>query len=218
MNILGISASPRKSKSNTLIILKQALTVAEKKGFQTEVIQLCDLKIEFCRHCETCHKKIMDCPIKDDANLLIKKILESEGIIFASPVYIDHITGYLKTFLDRSTHFIHCLRLLGKYTTAVATSGGGPHGIVLDYLKYFSLICGAQYVGGVSTKVPVTEEIKILAEKLGENLSEAIRGKKEFPGQMKEIQSRKSFFKKIIEAHKEGWAGEYNYWKEMGWL
>ena len=218
MKVLGISASPRKNKSNTLLLLKEASSVIGKKGYQMEIIHLCDLKIEFCRHCEACHKKIMDCPIKDDANHLIKKILESDGIIFATPVYIDHITGYLKMFFDRSTHFIHCLRLLGKYTAAVATSGGGPHEMVLDYLKYFSIICGAQYVGGVSTSVPVTQGIRDKAAKVGENLVEAIKNKREFLDQMKEIQSRRSFFKRIIEAHKGEWSGEYNYWKELGWL
>jgi hypothetical protein len=121
-------------------------------------------------------------------------------------------------FFDRSTHFIHCLILLGKYTAAIATSGGGPHEMVLDYLKHYSIICGARYAGGVSTKVPVPEEIKRKAGNLGETLFEAIKSKKAFPDQMKEIQSRKSFFKRIIEAHKEEWSGEYDYWKEMGWL
>ncbi len=218
MRVLGISASPRKNKSNTLLLLKQAFSPIEKKGVQTEIVHLCDLKIEFCRHCETCHKKIMDCPIKDDANSLIKKVLENDGIIFASPVYIDHITGYLKMFLDRSTHFIHCLRLLGKYTAAVATSGGGPHEMVLDYLKHFSIICGAQYVGGVSTNVPVKEEVMKKAENVGENLTEAIKNRTEFPDQMKEIKSHKVFFKRVIEAHKEEWLGEYKYWTEKGWL
>jgi hypothetical protein len=85
-------------------------------------------------------------------------------------------------------------------------------------LKYFSIICGAQYVGGVSTKVAVTGEIKELAEKLSENLFEAIKSCKGFPDQMKEIQSRRSFFKRIIEAHGKEWSGEYLYWKGMGWL
>ncbi len=217
MKVLGISASPRKNRSNTLVLLEQAFSALAKGGLETEIVHLCDLKIEFCRHCEKCHKRSMDCSIKDDAGSLIKKMLESEGIIFASPVYIDQITGYLKTFFDRSTHFIHCLRLLGKYTAAVATSGGGPHAMVLEYLKYYSIICGAQYVGGVSSGVPLSEDIKKLAEKLGRNLSDAIQSKKEFPGQMKEIESRKSFFKKIIEAHREEWSGEYEYWKRMSW-
>jgi len=161
---------------------------------------------------------MMDCPIKDDAHLLLKKMLESDGIIFASPVYINQITGYLKTFFDRSSHLIHCLRLLGKYTGAVATSGGGPHEMVLNYLEHFSTMCGAQYVGGASTTVPVTLEIRDKAVKMGENLAEAIKNKREFPDQMKEIQSRRSYFKRIIEAHKEEWSGEYKYWREMGWL
>ena len=90
--------------------------------------------------------------------------------------------------------------------------------MVLDYLKYFSIISGARYVGGVSTNVPVPEEIKRKAGNLGETLSEAIKSKKAFPDQMKEIQSRRSFFRRIIAAHKEEWSGEYDYWKEMGWL
>jgi hypothetical protein len=107
---------------------------------------------------------------------------------------------------------------LGKYTAAVATSGGGPHEMVLNYLEHFSTMCGAQYVGGVSTNVPVKEEVMKKAENLGENLFEAIKNKTEFPAQMKEIKSRKAFFKRIIEAHKEEWSGEYKYWKEMGWF
>jgi hypothetical protein len=85
-------------------------------------------------------------------------------------------------------------------------------------LKYFSIICGAQYVGGVSTNVPVKEEVMEKAGNLGENLIAAIKNRREFPDQMKEIQSRKIFFKRIIEAHKEEWSGEYKYWKEMGWF
>jgi len=189
MKLLGISASPRKNRSNTFLLLKEVLSGAEKEGEQTEVVHLCDLKIDFCRHCESCHKNLMVCPIKDDAHLLLNKMLESDGIIFASPVYIDNITGYLKTFLDRSTHFIHCQRLLGKYVGAVATAGGGPQQMVLDYIHHYSLVCGAQYVGGVSSVVPVTEEINIRTSELGR-----------------------------IEIHKEEWSAEYDYWREKGWL
>ena len=218
MKLLGISASPRKNRSNTLLLLKEALSAAEKEGGKAEVVHLCDLKIEFCRDCESCHKKVMACPIKDDTHLLLNKMLESDGIIFASPVYIDHITGSLKTLFDRSSHFIHCQRLLGKYIGAVATAGGGPQEMVLDYIHHFSSVCGAQYVGGVSTAVPVTEEIKKRAGKLGGSLAEAIRDKTEFPHEMEEILSRRNYFRRIIEGHKKEWSGEYQYWLERGWL
>ncbi len=218
MKLLGISASPRKNKSNTFLLLNEVLSGAEKEGAQTEVVHLCNLKIGFCQHCESCHKNLMVCPIKDDAHLLLNKMLESDGIIFASPVYIDNITGYLKTLLDRSTHFIHCQRLLGKYVGAVATAGGGPQQMVLDYIHHYSSVCGAQYVGGVSGVAPLAEEIKKKASDLGRDLAQAMRKKTEFPHEMEEILSRRNYFRRIIEIHKEEWSAEYDYWKEKGWL
>ncbi len=218
MKLLGISASPRKNKSNTLALLKEVLSGAEESGGKIEIVHLCDLEIEFCRHCELCHKALMVCPIKDDAHMLLAKMLESEGIVFASPVYIDNITGYLKTFLDRSTHFIHCQRLLGKYVGAVATAGGGPQQMVLDYIHHYSSVCGAQYVGGVSGVVPISEKVENKAKELGKNLTMSIRNKTEFAQEMKEILSRREYFKRVIEFHKEEWSEEYEYWKKRGWL
>ena len=218
VKILGISASPRREISNTSILLKDALSGAEQKGAKTEYIDLCSLKIEFCRACENCHKKIMACPIKDDALFLLNKILESDGIIFGSPVYLNHITGYLKTFLDRSSHFLHCHRLIGKYTAVVATSGGGPQYMVGDYIKEYSISCGAQYVGGVFTKIPITEEVKKQANELGKAIVDVIKEKKEFPEQIQKINSHKEYFKKIIENRKDDWIEEYQYYKDNGWL
>ncbi|MDO9572794.1 MAG: NAD(P)H-dependent oxidoreductase [Candidatus Omnitrophota bacterium] len=218
MKILAILASPRKNKSNTLGLLKEVLSVVGGEGFAEEIIHLCDYKIEFCRHCEACHKNILSCPIKDDVCLLQQKMLEANAIVFASPVYIHHITGHLKNLLDRSSHFIHCQRLLGKYVVAIATSGGGPHEMVLDYMRDYALACGAQYVGGVSSAIPITKEVKNKAKNLGVALVEAINKKKMFPVEQATIQARRGYFKKVIEAMKDDWAGEYRYWKEKGWI
>ena len=218
MKILGILASPRKNKSNTLELLKEVLSAVEGEDFAEEIIYLCNYKIEFCRHCEACHKDILSCPIKDDARLLQQRMLEADAIVFASPVYIHHITGHLKNLLDRSSHFIHCQRLLGKYMAAVATSGGGPHEIVLEYIKQYATACGASYVGGVSTAIPLGKEIKRKAYKLGMDLSEAMEKKKIFPVEQAVIQTQRDYFKKVIAARKEDWPGEYQYWKEKGWI
>lgn len=218
MKILGILASPRKNKSNTLGLLKEVFSAVEGKGSASEIIYLCGYKIEFCRHCEACHKNILSCPERDDARLLQEKMLEADAIVFASPVYIHHITGHLKNLLDRSSHFIHCQRLLGKYVAAVATSGGGPHDMVLEYIKEYALTCGAQYVGGVSGVIPVSEEVKNKAKNLGIDLAEAITKKKMFPFEQAAIQARREYFKKVIVAMKDDWVGEYQYWKEKGWI
>jgi len=53
---------------------------------------------------------------------------------------------------------------------------------------------------------------------LGRNLVQAMRNKTEFPHEMEEILSRRNYFRRIIEIHKEEWSAEYDYWRENGWL
>lgn len=218
MKILLISASPRKEKSQTFILAKEVLKGASLRGAKTETIHLCNLKIGFCRHCESCHMNIMRCPVKDDAMPLLGKMLESDGIIFASPVYIHQITGYLKMLLDRSSHLIHCQRLEGKYVSAVATAGGGPQDGAVEYLKNYALICGAQFLGAVSTIVPLKENVKAKARALGRQIVAAIKSKNELAGQKGLILGYRQYFRKIIEPRKGIWKGEYEYWKGKGWL
>ena len=76
MKILGISGSPRKG-SNTSILVKRALNVCEKEGFETEFISLANFKIEFCDDCGYCNEKNnFKCSKEDD----VEKILESMNV------------------------------------------------------------------------------------------------------------------------------------------
>ena len=216
MKILLLSASPRGHKSQTLFLAKEILNGCS--GAESEIIQLHDLQIKFCQHCELCHKKILACPLKDDVRLVLNKMMEADGIILASPNYIDHITGALKSFLDRSSHFIHCLRLLEKYVVGCVTSGSGQDQPVLDYIKHYANICAAQYVGGISSAAMSVREKMKEAYKLGETLFQDISEKKVFPDQMKIINEHREHFRKMMRLAKDEWPGEYQYWLEKGWL
>lgn len=70
-------------------------------------------------------KGFLWCPIKGDAPKVINKMLEADGIIFATPNYINHITASMEALFERASHFIHCKRLLGKYVAAAVSSGSG---------------------------------------------------------------------------------------------
>lgn len=217
MNILLISSSPHKEKSQTFLLAKDVL-----KGLQgsvkIEIIHLCDYKIEFCRHCESCHRKIMLCPINDDARMILEKMLEADGMIFASPNYINQITASMKALWDRASHFIHCRRLLGKYVAGVVSSGSGQDKAVLDYIRYFANICGALYSGGASSRAPVNKEKKEEAINLGNKLVSDIQEKRIFPEQIKVIKEFKQHFKNIIKMRKDDWVEEYQYWLNKNWL
>ncbi|MCK9615027.1 MAG: flavodoxin family protein [Candidatus Omnitrophica bacterium] len=218
MKILLLSSSPRKENSQTLLLAKEVLKGCDTASVKSEIINLHDLKIEFCRHCEACHKKILCCPIEDDVGAVLKNMLEADAIILASPNYINQITASMKAFFDRSSHFIHCKRLTGKYIIGVVCSGSGEDDEILRYMKHYANACGAQYAGGVSSGVPVSDEKKKEGLNLGKMLTAAIKEKKLFPEQLSIIETNKERFKKVMEKRKDDWAEEYQYWKDNGWL
>lgn len=220
MKILCISGSPRGKQSNTFKLMEETLNEIKLQftDAEAEYIHLSDKDIRYCIGCGLCHRNLLRCPIKDDVSDILQKMLECDVIMFASPVYINHISAQLKALLDRSSPFIHCQMLLGKYGAAFATSGGGPHVMVLDYLEDYMISCGIQYVGGVSGPMSEFDALKERARSLGTQIAEAVREGKKFPDQLAMMEVRRRFFKDAISSRKEQWAGEYGYWREKGWL
>ena len=218
MKILLISASPRKAKSQTLALARR---VVEGLGPSTrvETVHLRDLKIDFCIHCQGCHATPMRCPLKDDVHALLEKMLAADGIIIATPNYINQVTGAMKAVMDRSSHFIHCKRLLNKYICAVVTSGSGTDDdLIKDYIRYYAQMSGAQYSGGVSAAGNEIRKRAAEAARLGRNLAADIMKRKVYPAQKKRIDAAIAHFGTIIAANKARWRGEFAYWKEKGWL
>jgi multimeric flavodoxin WrbA len=220
MKILCISGSPRGEHSNTFSLAKETVAgiTTTEPGASVEHIHLGSLGVEFCTGCGACHRKLLFCPLKDDISPVLHAMRKAEAIIFASPVYINHVTAQLKALLDRSSPFIHCQMLTGKYGAALATSGGGPHAMVLDYLKEYLVSCGAQYVGGVSGPMSRFNSMKEKAKTLGVDLAKAVKKKITYPDQLSTIEKQREFFKGVISSRKEEWKGEYEYWREKGWI
>jgi len=218
MKALLISASPHKEESKTFLLAKEVMRGLTDTGIQTETIHLSDWQISFCRHCEECHKKILRCSVKDSVAGILKKMLESDGIILASPNYINQVTASLKALFDRSAHFIHCQRLLGKYIVGVVTSGSGDDAEVVNYIRYYAHTCGAQYSGGVSSAGYAVKEKILEAYQLGKKLAQDMKEKTLFAGQLKIIELGKKHFQRVIESRKDQWQEEYVYWQKQGWL
>jgi len=217
MKILLISSSPRKSKSRTFALAHEVMKGAGSAK-ELEVIHLRDHTIEFCRHCEKCHKKILDCPIKDDVPAILKKMLAADGIIFATPNYINHVTASMKSLMERASHFIHCKRLLEKYVAGVVSSGSGHDNDVLDYIKQYAHTCGAQYSGGVSSAAVTVEEKFGEARAFGKKLRDDIEKKRRYEDQLHAIEEGRNYFKRVIMLRKKDWPDEYRYWQKKKWL
>jgi hypothetical protein len=55
---------------------------------KTEIVRLNDYQVSTCQGCERSLDRGEElCPLKDDRDVLIGKMLEADGVVFASPVY-----------------------------------------------------------------------------------------------------------------------------------
>lgn len=100
MKIVGILGSPRKG-GNTEILLDVAVEKAQKNGVLIDKISLRDKSIAPCDACLGCIKT-GKCVIEDDAQEIYDKMVESDGIIWATPVYFWSMTSHTKTLMDRT--------------------------------------------------------------------------------------------------------------------
>ena len=105
-----------------------------------EYVFLKDYHLEFCKGCCLCFEKGEEfCPLKDDRDLLLKKINESDGVILATPNYSFQVSAQIKNLLDRMSFVLHRPRFFGKTFTAVVSQGmfGG-----VKIQKYLQTIAG----------------------------------------------------------------------------
>ena len=101
--ILGVVGSPRK-KGNTHTLVSRILEGATAEGAATEPLFLNDLDIRECDGCHICWKG-RQCSKKDDMNDIYPKIIQSDIIVFGTPVYWYGPTALMKCFIDRFVYF-----------------------------------------------------------------------------------------------------------------
>ena len=217
MQILAICGSPRGAKSQTKQLAEKALEAAHAQGAEVTLVDLSRAAIGFCRACELCHRG-PNCALDDDGRAIIEAMLNADGILLASPVYLNQVTAQLKTILDRTSHFVHCLRLTGRYMAALTTSGGGGGAEVHSYLRSYCALVGAQFVGSLDERAPLRAEASAAAATLVEDLATAIREKRVYPDQTAILAANRARFAQLIAHRRESWPYEYDYWKQQGWL
>ncbi len=101
--VLILSASPRKG-GNSDLLSDEFARGATDSGHEVEKIRVAEKKIDFCRACAACRAVQMSgpCVIKDDMADILEKMLASDVIVLASPVYFYSIDAQLKVLIDRT--------------------------------------------------------------------------------------------------------------------
>ena len=102
-SVLIISASPRRG-GNTDTLCDEFARGAQEAGAKVEKISLEDYKIDFFREIDTYMQpdSVAKATARDDAHIVINKMLRADVIVLASPVYYYNIDGQMKTLIDRT--------------------------------------------------------------------------------------------------------------------
>lgn len=163
-------------KINTYNLLLQVKELLKKHDVDVEILFMFDYKINQCIGCDTCILK-GNCVLNDDAKLIMDKISQADGVILASPVYLQQVSGNMKTFLDRTCCWFHRPVLTGKPLLAVSTTKGSGLKATLNYMQNVAKQWGAMNGGCIGRRIfnlkeEVTEkEIKKFVKLLNNPMS-----------------------------------------------
>ncbi|NCE65290.1 flavodoxin family protein [Pseudoflavonifractor sp. 524-17] len=142
IKIVGLSGSPRKGA--TEYVLEQALAAARtfSPEVETELVTVRGKKIAPCNGCGYCKREKTWCCIPDDMQPLFETLIEADGILVASPVYVMSATPQIHAVCSRMRPAMHCYpgMLRNKFMAAIGVGGtrnGGQEQTVTDLINLF---------------------------------------------------------------------------------
>ena len=103
MKILVLGGSPNKNGS-TQILIDSFTRGAEEAGHTVTVLNVAHRNVHPCTGCIACGYD-GPCVQKDDMAQIRKAVMESDMLVFATPLYFFGISAQLKTVIDRFCAF-----------------------------------------------------------------------------------------------------------------
>jgi multimeric flavodoxin WrbA len=100
VEIIAINGSPRK-EGNTSLIIKNILAGAQSRGAETVEVRLHDIDLKGCMGCLSCRKNPGHCRQEDELSPYLEALKSCRAYIIGSPIYMYHVTGQTKIFVDR---------------------------------------------------------------------------------------------------------------------
>ncbi len=103
MKVIAFAASPRKN-GNTEILLDEVIKELQEGNIHVEKIRTHELEISPCNGCGQC-SILGRCMIQDSFQELFDRLIECDGVVFASPLYFMNIPARGKALIDRCQSF-----------------------------------------------------------------------------------------------------------------
>ncbi|MGD9131442.1 MAG: NAD(P)H-dependent oxidoreductase [Candidatus Bathyarchaeota archaeon] len=215
VKILAICGSQR--KGGTFKVLNSIKE--EFPDVDYEILMLKDMNMKDCYGCYACINRGPEkCPLKDDRDVIIEKMEEADGVIFATPTNTRHITVLMKKFMDKLGYIAHRPYFFDKYAVFVATCKGFGADLANEYMSSnigqygFNLVSSVELY--ISTKSEAEtkynkEQIVQAVRKLISAIQKGERFEPEF-GYLVQFHIMKA----ISELNKKEGIADYEYYKD----
>ncbi len=212
-------------KKHTHEAVAQFLRNLQSMGdIEYEIVTLSDYQIATCRGCKVCFEKGEEfCPLKDDRDVLIEKMMTSDGVVFASPNYSFQVSAIIKIFLDRLGFVFHRPCFFGKTFTSIVAQGIYGGNKIERYLNFVGNGLGFNTVKGsfFTALEPMTDKEKYKLER-----SLVRQSKRFYERLMKAAYPVPTLFKLMVfrmsrtsmRLELDDLSRDYRYYKDKGWF
>jgi NAD(P)H-dependent FMN reductase len=159
MKITAIIGSPH--RGNTLKITQQVEKNMKNLGdVEFDYLFLKDIDLRQCIGCFNCLRIGKEfCPLKDDRDRILEQINKSDGVVFATPVYVMNVTSLMKNFIDRFAYICHRPQFFRLHAMVVATTGGIGLKEVKKYMSMVATVWGFRSVTTLGIATPPHKDI-----------------------------------------------------------
>jgi multimeric flavodoxin WrbA len=190
-----------------------------------ETVYLGHQTIEPCRGCRVCFDRGEEkCPYRDDLLAVKAKMKAAQGLLVATPVYVDDVSGITKTWIDRLAHVCHRPEFAGRCAYMVATVGSSPTSHSLGTLGMALRTWGFHIVGQAGFKMGALAKPEETAVRFSERTDKIASTL--FDGVRQEAWARPTFYSLMVfKIQQWSWRRtarqdtvDYRYWKNQGWL
>lgn len=108
MKVTLLNGNPDKTNTRFDRYLQDLSGLLGQKGHSVDVIRLRELKIHYCTGCFGCWIKTPgECLLKDEAEIVLRSVINSDVTVWTSPVEMGFVSGLLKKSTDRFLPLIH---------------------------------------------------------------------------------------------------------------
>ena len=200
-------------KKNTYKVLEQIAEILKDRDIEAEIINLFDHEIKDCTGCNEVCMKQGSCNVKDDMPMIRQKILDSDGLVLGSPVYLGNVSSKFKAFADRTNEWYYKPEPAGKPVLLVVTTAITGTKDTLHFLDQFVIGLGARK-GGSITRTGANIDVPVQRNEIMQFLSLLQTDKKDYKPKMNELVTFQ--VQKILAYNST--EDENRFWKEKDWL